>query len=88
MNRKQESHSRHTFEDAFSDYAELSGFCISKQMRNDLTEQFYRPELMFKPLSAVQYGKNVWLLEHAIALKSLGGVYSLNTRFHKIIQLI
>ena len=87
MHEKPEIHSRHTFEDAFSDYVELSGFCISGCMQKSLVKKFYRPELVFQALSALQYGDDVWLLNSG-PKQTINGVYSLNIKSNQIVQLI
>jgi len=88
VNIKQEVHSKFTFQDALSDYAEHSGYTLPQSMRKDLTSRFYKPSLELEPLSALQYGKNIWLLGFEEDLKWLEGIFSLNMKTGRIARLL
>lgn len=87
MNNKNERHSKFTFQDTLQDYAELSGFSISEEMKKVLTDQFYDPNLDIEPLCAIQYGKSVWFLGYESDIKSLEGFFSIDTKARRIIRL-
>ncbi len=87
MNDKGECHSKFTFQDALSDYAELSGFRLSENLKKDLTTLFYRPELEIETVCAVQYGKSIWLIGSKEDLRWFEGIFSVDPKVNRVTRL-